>query len=52
MQSIALSVIEQAKSKLSLPIVGIGGITFDNQHLALDAGCDAVAMVKGMFEYC
>lgn len=47
-----LSVIEQAKSKLSLPIVGIGGITFDNQHLALDAGCDAVAMVKGMFEYC
>lgn len=45
-----LSVVRQARDSLSLPIVGIGGVTFSNQHLAFDAGCDAVAMVKGLFE--
>jgi thiamine-phosphate pyrophosphorylase len=29
--------------------VGIGGITFENQNLAFDAGCDAVAMLNGLF---
>jgi len=32
-----------------LPIVGIGGITFENQRLAFQAGCDAVAMLNGLF---
>ncbi len=38
-----------AKEKLNLPIVGIGGITFDNQKLAFESGCDAVAMLNGLF---
>ena len=44
-----LSVIKSAKEKLNLPIVGIGGITFDNQKLAFESGCDAVAMLNGLF---
>ena len=44
-----LSVIKSAKEKLKLPIVGIGGITFENEGLAFEAGCDAVAMLKGLF---
>ena len=44
-----LSVIKSAKEKLNLPIVGIGGITFDNQRLAFESGCDVVAMLNGLF---
>ena len=44
-----LSVIKTAKEKIKLPIVGIGGITFENQRLAFQAGCDAVAMLNGLF---
>ena len=44
-----LSVINSAKEKIKLPIVGIGGITFDNQRLAFESGCDAVAMLNGLF---
>ena len=44
-----LSVIKSAKEKLKLPIVGIGGITFENKKLAFAAGCDAVAMLSGLF---
>ena len=47
--SCPLSVIKSAKEKLKLPIVGIGGITFENQKLAFEAGCDAVAMLNGLF---
>ena len=45
-----LSVVTQAKKRLHLPIVGIGGITFDNQQQAFDAGCDAVAMINELFD--
>ena len=44
-----LGVIKRAKEKLNIPIVGIGGITFNNQGLAFKAGCDAVAMLDGLF---
>lgn len=43
------SVIKSAKEKIKLPIVGIGGITFENKKLAFAAGCDAVAMLNGLF---
>ena len=45
-----LSVIKSAKEKLNLPIVGIGGINFENKRLAFESGCDAVAMLNGLFE--
>ena len=44
-----LSVIKSAKGQIKLPIVGIGGITFENKKLAFAAGCDAVAMLNGLF---
>lgn len=45
----SLDVIMQAKQVLTIPIVGIGGINFSNQHQAFDAGCDAVAMINSIF---
>ncbi len=44
-----LSVIKSAKKQIKLPIVGIGGITFENKKLAFAAGCDAVAMLNSLF---
>ena len=44
-----LSFIKSAKEKIKLPIVGIGGITVENKKLAFAAGCDAVAMLNGLF---
>ncbi|MEO1939607.1 thiamine phosphate synthase [Candidatus Thioglobus sp.] len=45
-----LDLIIKAKQKLNIPIVGIGGIDFNNQHQAFDAGCDAVAMISALFQ--
>jgi len=45
-----LDIIMQAKQALAIPIVGIGGVDFDNQQQALDAGCDAVAMINALFQ--
>ena len=44
-----LSKINNIKKNINIPIVGIGGINFENQSLAYDAGCDAVAMIDGLF---
>ncbi len=44
-----LSIIKSVKKRINIPIVGIGGITFENQNLAFNAGCDAVAMLDGLF---
>ena len=46
----SLDVITQAKQVLTIPIVGIGGIDFSNQHQAFDSGCDAVAMISALFQ--
>lgn len=43
-----LDIIKQAKQHLTIPIVGIGGIDFDNQQQAFTAGCDAVAMIDAL----
>ena len=43
--------VEDIKNKINIPIVGIGGITFENQKYAYDAGCDSVAMLDGLFNY-
>ncbi len=44
-----LSVIRTARKLIKIPIVGIGGVTLSNQNLAIEAGCDAVAMINGLF---
>ena len=45
----SLNIITQAKKQLVIPIVGIGGIDFNNQQQAFDAGCNAVAMISELF---
>ena len=45
----SLNTIIQAQQTLEIPIVGIGGIDFNNQKDAFKAGCDAVAMVSALF---
>ena len=47
--SCSLSTIQNIRKKINIPIVGIGGITFENQHSALDAGCNSIAMIEGLF---
>jgi len=44
-----LSKIKNIKKNINIPVVGIGGISLENQGLAYDAGCDAVAMIDGLF---
>ena len=43
------STIQNIKSNINIPIVGIGGITFENQQSVLDAGCNSIAMIEGLF---
>ncbi|MDC9715040.1 MAG: thiamine phosphate synthase [Gammaproteobacteria bacterium] len=45
-----LDIVAQAAQSLNIPIVGIGGINFDNQSQAFDAGCDSVAMINALFQ--
>ncbi len=45
----SLDTITQAQQTLTVPIVGIGGVDFNNQEDALKAGCTAVAMVSALF---
>lgn len=45
----SLDTITQAQQTLKVPIVGIGGVDFNNQEDALKAGCAAVAMVSALF---
>ena len=44
-----LTIIQQIKKQIKIPIIGIGGITHKNKQQAYQAGCDAVAMIKGCF---
>lgn len=44
-----LSLLKQAKS-LGLPIVAIGGITLTNAPSILEAGADAMAVIRALFD--
>ncbi|MBA5249544.1 MAG: thiamine phosphate synthase [Gammaproteobacteria bacterium] len=45
-----LDLIKQAKKTLTIPIIGIGGIDFNNQQSAFDAGCNSVAMINALWD--
>ena len=45
----SLSTIQNIKRNINIPIVGIGGVTFENQQSVFDAGCDSIAMIEGLF---
>lgn len=44
-----LSLIQQAKESINLPIVAIGGITLNNASPLIAAGVDSVAVIDGLF---
>lgn len=44
-----IAVIEQARPRVRVPIVAIGGITPQNSESLLDAGVDMLAVVSGVF---
>lgn len=46
----SLSLLTQAKAKLQVPIVAIGGITPENAPALIHAGADAVAVITALFE--
>lgn len=45
-----VELLGEAKRKLTLPVVAIGGITLDNAPTLLAAGADSVAVISALFE--
>jgi thiamine-phosphate pyrophosphorylase len=45
-----MSLFTQAKQELSIPVVGIGGITLDNAREVKEAGADAIAVISTLFD--
>ena len=45
-----LRLLIQAKSKLQIPVVAIGGITPENAPALIEAGADAVAVISALFD--
>jgi thiamine-phosphate pyrophosphorylase len=45
-----LSLFEQAKKELNIPVVGIGGINIDNALKVRAAGADAIAVISTLFD--
>jgi thiamine-phosphate pyrophosphorylase len=45
-----LELLEKASKDLALPIVAIGGITFNNARELIERGADALAVVAGLFD--
>jgi len=43
------SLLQQARKRLSIPIVAIGGITADNGATIITAGASALAVISGVF---
>ena len=48
--SAAAALFTQAKQSLSVPVVGIGGITLDNARPLVEAGADALAVITDIFQ--
>jgi thiamine-phosphate pyrophosphorylase len=45
-----IELLREAKRRLKVPIVAIGGITPDNAPQLIDAGADAVAVISALFD--
>ena len=46
---VSLQQIKQARDRLAVPIIGIGGITLDNAPQLLSAGVDGIALIASLF---
>lgn len=47
--SVTMDLVDQAKKKISLPIVAIGGIKLANARTVIQGGCAAVAVCNDLF---
>jgi thiamine-phosphate pyrophosphorylase len=45
-----LNLFSQAKQKITIPLVAIGGITLENAPQVIQAGADAIAVVASLFD--
>ncbi len=45
----SLEILHEARSRLDLPVVAIGGIQQDNAKMVVDAGADAIAVISALF---
>ena len=46
----SLSLFAEAKQKVHIPLVAIGGITLDNATQVIEAGADAIAVLGALFD--
>lgn len=44
-----LGLLHEARRRLDVPIVAIGGISVDNARSVIEAGADAIAVIEGLF---
>ena len=47
--AVSMNLIEQAKKKLAVPMVGIGGIQLSNAKAVIESGCTAIAVCNDLF---
>jgi len=45
----SLALLQQARQRIELPLVAIGGITPDNANALIGAGADAIAVIAALF---
>jgi len=45
-----LTLFGEAKRRLGVPLVAIGGITLENARAVVEAGADAIAVITALFE--
>lgn len=46
---LSLSIFQEVKQRVKVPVFAIGGITIDNARQLLEAGADGLAVVSGVF---
>ncbi|RMH15920.1 MAG: thiamine phosphate synthase [Gammaproteobacteria bacterium] len=44
-----VSLLHQARRKLAIPVIAIGGITLQNGHALVTAGADGLAVIEGLY---
>lgn len=44
-----LALLKEAKQRLSLPVVAIGGVTLENAQQLVSAGADGIAVISALF---
>jgi thiamine-phosphate pyrophosphorylase len=44
-----LTLLQEAKRRLSLPVVAIGGVTLENAPQLIHAGVDGIAVISALF---